>query len=198
MCCGLAPLWYKEIKIPRLNRRYTMAGLVERMIGAARLDVRIYEEVEADTKATGQAMAVVVISSVAAGLGAFRIGPAAIALHAIAALAGWFVWAFLTYFIGTRILPEPQTSADLGQLLRTTGFSSSPGVLRILEILPLIGGVISFLVPIWMLAAMVVAVRQALDYRSTGRAVGVCFIGWVVYVFIRVMLFWLPGIRPLM
>src|SRR5216117_623301 len=150
-----------------------MAGLVERMIGAARLDVKIYEEVEADTNATGQAMAVVVISSVAAGLGAFRIGPFGIARSAIAALAGWFIWAFLTYFIGTRILSEPQTSADLGQLLRTTGFSSSPGVLRILEILPLIGGLISLLVPIWMLVAMVVAVRQALDYRSTGRAFGV-------------------------
>ena len=171
-----------------------MADLVERMIGAARLDVKIYEEVEADTNATGQAMAVVVISSVAAGLGAFRIGPFGIARSAIAALAGWFIWAFLTYFIGTRILSEPQTSADLGQLLRT----SSPGVLRILEILPLIGGLISLLVPIWMLVAMVVAVRQALDYRSTGRAFGVCFVGWVVYIIVSVMLFSLLGIRPRM
>ena len=175
-----------------------MADLVERMIGAARLDVKIYEEVEADTNATGQAMAVVVISSVAAGLGAFRIGPFGIARSAIAALAGWFIWAFLTYFIGTRILSEPQTSADLGQLLRTTGFSSSPGVLRILEILPLIGGLISLLVPIWMLVAMVVAVRQALDYRSTGRAFGVCFVGWVVYIIVSVMLVSLLGIRPRM
>jgi hypothetical protein len=175
-----------------------MADLVERMIGAARLDVKTYEEVEADTNATGQALAVVVVSSVAAGLGAFRIGPVGIVRSAVAALAAWFIWALLTYFIGTRILPEPQTSADLGQLLRTTGFSSSPGVLRILEILPLIGGLISFLVPIWMLAAMVVAVRQALDYRSTGRAVGVCLVGWVVYVGISVMLFWFSGIRPRM
>jgi hypothetical protein len=172
-----------------------MAGLVERMIGAARLDVRIYEEVEADTNATGQAMAVVVISSVAAGLGAFRIGPFGIAGSAIAALASWFIWAFLAYFIGTRILPEPQTSADLGQLLRTTGFSSSPGVLRILGVLPLISGPILFLVSIWMLAAMVVAVRQALDYRSTGRAVGVCLIGWVPYVILSAMP-WFSRIRP--
>src|SRR5206468_13093528 len=126
------------------------------------------------------------------------IGPAAIALHAIAALAGWFIWAFLTYFIGTRILPEPQTSADLGQLLRTTGFSSSPGVLRILGVLPLIGGLMSLLVPVWMLAAMVVAVRQALDYRSTGRAFGVCFVGWAVYIIVSVMLVSLLGIRPRM
>src|SRR5438034_9607283 len=147
-----------------------MADLVERMIGAAKLDVRIYEEVEADTNATGQAMAVVVISSVAAGLGAFRIGPFGIARSAIAALAGWLIWAFLTYFIGTRILSEPQTSADLGQLLRTTGFSSPPGVLRILETLPLFGVVISLLVAILMFVVMVVVVRHTLDYRSTCRA----------------------------
>ena len=92
------------------------------------------------------------------------------------------------YIIGTKILPEPQTRSDLGELLRTTGFSASPGLLRVLGVIPLFGGLIMLAVSIWMLVAMIIAVRQALDYQSTGRAVGVCLIGWFVFVMIVFMI----------
>jgi hypothetical protein len=114
-------------------------------------------------------------------------------LGTIVALVGWFIWAFLTYYIGTRLLPEPQTKADYGELLRTIGFSSSPGVLRVLGIIPMIGNIINFICGIWMLIAMVIAVRQALDYKSTWRAVGVCLIGWIVQLVIFSVFFWLAG-----
>ena len=159
-----------------------MASLVERMVGAAKLDVSTYEEVEADTTATPQAMAVVVLSAVAAGIG--TIGDGGIRgmfVITFAALVGWFIWAGLTYLIGTKMLPEADTKADIGELLRTTGFSQSPGLLRILGIIPVLGGLVSLVASIWMLVAFVIAVRQALDYKSTGRAVGVCLIGFVVY-----------------
>ena len=107
---------------------------------------------------------------------------------AVGALIGWFIWAFLVYIIGTKVLPEPQTHSDLGELLRTTGFSASPGLLRVLGAIPLFGGLIIFAVSIWMLIAMIIAVRQALDYQSTGRAVGVCLIGWFVPVVILFMI----------
>ena len=166
-----------------------MASFIERMIGAAKLDVHTYEEVEADTGATGQAVAVVVLSSIAAGIGGLGRGDmTGLISGVIGALIGWFIWAILTYFIGTKILPEPQTKSDVGELLRTIGFSSAPGLLRVLGVIPVIGALISFAVPIWMLVAMVIAVRQALDYKSTGRAVGVCLIGWVVYMLILVFL----------
>ncbi|MFB3126028.1 MAG: YIP1 family protein, partial [Candidatus Acidiferrales bacterium] len=93
------------------------------------------------------------------------------------ALIGWFLWAFVTYLVGTKILPEPQTRSDVGELLRTIGFSASPGVLFILVVVPGLGPLIGLGVLVWMLVAFVVAVRQALDYRSTGRAVAVCLIG---------------------
>lgn len=158
-----------------------MASLTDRMIKAAALDVQTYEEVEADQTATGQAMTVVVISSIAAGIGSIGIlGLGGMVMMTIGALIGWFIWAGVTYLIGTKLLPEPQTKSDMGELLRTIGFSASPGVLRILGIIPLLGTLISFAVSIWMLVAMVIAVRQALDYKSTGRAVGVCVIGFVI------------------
>jgi len=171
-----------------------MASLTDRMIRAAKLDVNLYEEVEADKGAMGQAMGVVILSSVAAGIGTVGMaGIKGLVLGTIVALAGWFIWAFLTYFIGTRLLPEPQTKADYGELLRTIGFSSSPGVLRVLGIIPILGNTLNFIIGIWMLVAMVIAVRQALDYKSTWRAVGVCLIGWIVQIIIFSVFFWLVG-----
>ncbi|MCH7921570.1 MAG: YIP1 family protein [Nitrospinae bacterium] len=171
-----------------------MNPFMDRIIRAAKLDVDLYEEVEADKGAMGQAMAVVVLSSIAAGVGSIgRGGPGGIVVGTIVALVGWYIWAYLTYFIGTKFLAEPQTKADHGELLRTIGFSSSPGLIRILGVIPALSGIVFMVAQTWMLIAMVIAVRQALDYKSTWRAVGVCAIGWGVQILIFVLLFSLLG-----
>ena len=171
-----------------------MNSFKDRIIRAAKLDVNLYEEVEADKSALGQAMAVVVLSSIAAGVGSIaRGGLGGIMVGTIVALIGWYIWAYLTYFIGTRLLPEPQTEADHGELLRTIGFSSSPGLIRVLGIIPGLAGIVFLVASIWMLVAMIIAVRQALDYKSTLRAVGVCVIGWIVQTLILVLLFSVLG-----
>jgi hypothetical protein len=150
------------------------------MIRAARLDVQLYEEVEADQTAMGQAMTVVILSGLAAGIGSVANGGLlGIVTGTIAALAGWYVWAFLTYFIGTKFFPEPQTKADHGELLRTIGFASAPGLIRVLGIIPGLAALVFTIAGVWMLVAMVIAVRQALDYKSTWRAIGVCVVGWL-------------------
>lgn len=162
-----------------------MPSFADRMIRAAKLDVSLYEEVEADTSAMGQATGVVVLSSVAAGVGVIgQLGVGGIVMGTIAALIGWYIWAFLTYQIGTKLLPEPQTRADMGELLRTIGFSTSPGLIRVLGIISPLTGIVFLVASVWMLVAMVIAVRQALDYSGTLRAVGVCAIGWVVYMLV--------------
>ena len=167
-----------------------MQNYIDRIVRAAKLDVNLYEEVEADKGAMGQAMGVVVLSSIAAGIGSIgTIGVKGIIIGAITALIAWYVWAYITYFIGAKILPEPQTKADHGELLRTIGFSSSPGLIRVLAIIPGISGIVFTIASIWMLTAMVIAVRQALDYQSTLRAVGVCIIGWVIQAIILIILF---------
>ncbi len=165
-----------------------MANFKDRIIRAAKLDINLYEEVEADKGAMGQAMGLVVLSAVAAGIGSIgKAGAAGIVIGTITALISWYIWAYITYFIGTRIFPEPQTKADHGELLRTIGFSSAPGLLRVLGIIPFLYGIIFFLTGIWMLIAMVIAVRQALDYKSTPRAIGVCIVGWII----QGIIFWL-------
>ena len=171
-----------------------MNFFVNRMMRAAKLDVNLYEEVEADKTAMGQAVAVVILSSVAAGLGGIaKGGMGGLVVGAVAALVGWLIWAYLTYLIGTKLLPEPQTKADYGELLRTIGFSSSPGIIRVLGIIPGLFWIVSTVASVWMLVAMVIAVRQALDYSNTLRAVGVCAIGWVIQILIMSVLFSFVG-----
>ena len=156
----------------------TDESLANKMWRAAKLDVDLYEEVEADTTATGKAFTVVLISSLASGIGAGlwallggELGNFIWGLVAafVGAVVMWGVFAWLTYFIGTRLFAGPETSADWGELLRTLGFSTAPGVLRILP------GIIGLVGLIWMVIAAVIAVRQALDF-TTWRAIGTCLV----------------------
>jgi len=176
------------------NQGVIMNTFVNRMLRAAKLDVNLYEEVEADRGALSQAMTVVVLSSIAAGVGSIgTMGLGGIVIGTLLALGGWYFWAYLSYLIGTKLLPEPQTSSDLGELLRTTGFSSAPGLLRIFGVIPGFGGLIFAVASIWMLVAMVVAVRQALDYQGSLRAVGVCLIGWLIQTLLLALMFVFMG-----
>ena len=144
-------------------------SMIERMIRASRLDVHIFEEVEADTSATRQALSVVL------------------------AIAGWAFWAWIVHLIGTKLLPSHSTHADWGQLARTLGFAQSPGIFRVLGLVPVVGNIIFAVASIWMLVAMVVAVRQALDYTSTWRAIAVVLIGFIPYLLLMYMAFALLG-----
>ena len=156
---------------------------LQRAIGAARLEVPVFEEIEADRTATGQALIVVVASSLAAGIGLTSSLYNAPVLHRVMlALLLWVFWAISTYIVGVYLMPEPQTRTSVGELLRTIGFAASPGILRILGMVPWIGGLIYIISTVWMLVAMVVAIRQALDYTSTARAVVVCVITGMIGV----------------
>jgi len=160
-------------------------SFLQRLIGAFALDTAIYEEVEADESATGQALAVVLLSSVAAGVGSRGLGgttlPGIVFITGLSLIA-WVTWAILTFEIGARLLPEPQTRVDVGQLLRTIGFASAPGLLRVLGVMSNATIPVFAIAAVWMLAAMIVAVRQALDFTSTARAVAVCGIGWALAI----------------
>ena len=158
-----------------------MASLAERMVGAARLERATYEEVEHDRAATGQALGVVVLSAVATGLG-LGAGLRGLIINTLASIVMWAIWAALVYAVGTRLLPEPDTRADWGEVARTVGFAQTPGVLRLFGIIPGLGEFIRAAADVWVLIATVVAVRQALDYRSLPRAVGVCLIGWILQI----------------
>ncbi|HEV2147638.1 MAG TPA: YIP1 family protein [Longimicrobiaceae bacterium] len=162
----------------------TRSSLVERMMGAATLNVATYEEVEADRTATGQAAAVVAIVAVASAIGAADGGIGAIIGGLITAFVGWLIWSGITYLVGTRLFGG---TADWGELLRTLGFAQSPGVLYALGIIPLLGGLIRFAVMIWILVAVIIAIRQALDF-STGKAVATALVGLVAWIAFAILM----------
>ena len=168
-----------------------MSGLLDRVIGAARLDVKTYEEVEHDKEATPQAAGIVIASALATGIGTLGYGGGigSVIGGTLAGLLGWVIWAGVIYLIGTKLLPESQTDADMGQLLRTLGYAQAPGILRIFGFIPVLGALIHLAVGIWLIATTVVAVRQALDYTSTGRAVGVVVLGFLAYLLVFGLLF---------
>ncbi|RPI57271.1 MAG: hypothetical protein EHM55_02475 [Acidobacteria bacterium] len=160
----------------------------QRAIGVARLEVPVFEEVEADRQATTQALIIVVLSSMAGGIGLTSGFYNAPVLHRVMlALLLWVFWATATYIVGVYLMPEPQTETNVGELLRTIGFAASPGILRIFGFIPALGEVIYGLSTAWMFVAMVIAIRQALDYKSTGRAIVVCLITWTIALFLAAM-----------
>jgi hypothetical protein len=170
---------------------------INRIFRAAKLDAHLYEEVEADKTSMRQAMLVVILSGVAAGVGSISHGGfQGIVVGTVTALVGWYIWAFLTYLIGTKFLPEPQTKSDIGELLRTIGFASSPGLIRVFGIFPEVEKFVFPAASVWMIFAMVIAVRQALDYKGTWRAVIVCIIGWAIQIAILLAIFSFLRVLP--
>jgi hypothetical protein len=159
-----------------------VANFQERVIGVMQLRAATFEEVEHDASATSQAAIVVLVATIAQRLSLYDLGVRWLLGSIVAALVAWLIAALVLFFIGTRVLPGKNTSADVGQLLRTVGFAQAPGIFAILGVLPVLGGLIGLLVFLWVLAATVVAVRQALDYDDTLRAVIVCLLAAVAWV----------------
>ena len=163
-----------------------------RVYRAIKIDVDLYEEVENDKNATFQAGLVVVISSSAAGVGALHLGASNFLLAPVMSLISWYVWAYIIYFVGVKLLPETKTKSNHGELLRTIGFSSAPGIIRVFGITPDLMAVTFIGSAFWMLACMVVGVRAALDYKSLGRALSVVIIAWIfqaILLFLILILF---------
>ena len=164
--------------------------MLSRVFRAVKLEVPLYEEVEHDTKATGQAVLVVIGTSLAAGIGALTEGGwLGLVIGAVVGLISWAVWAYLNYLLGAKVFRESQTEANWGQLARVMGFASAPRFLMVLGLIPVpaLRALIFIAATIWMWVAMVIAVRQALDYKNTWRAVGVTSLGWLANIIVMVV-----------
>ena len=172
--------------------------MLARMMGAARLNVETYEEVEHDRSATPQALLVVVAVAIATGVGGVLSGGTGwvdgVLFGVIRGAISWTVWALAALFVGTKLLSTAETEADWGQLARGTGFAQTPGLLNVLVFIPVVGLVLFIVTWVWQIAAMVVAVRQMLDYRSTLRAVFVILISAIPVFVANALIFWALGI----
>lgn len=162
---------------------------VGRMIAAAAFDVSVYEEVEADRSATGQAAGVVAIAAIASGIGSWHSHGVVSAL--LSELIGWAVWAGVTYFIGVTLF---NGKATWGELLRTLGFAQAPGVFLVLGIIPILGWVVRLVVGIWLAITGFIAIRQALDV-SNGKAFATALVSWLCFAVVATIIAGLSFIR---
>lgn len=178
-----------------------MAGLQDRVVGAAQLRSSVYEEVRLDAAATAQAASVVVLAGVARGIGSFfSAGVTGLVTMTLLALIGWVVWSAAVWLVGTKLIPGRHVQADLGQVARPVGFAQAPGIGAVLGIIPLLGWLIGFVVGVWVLVASVMAVKQALGYDDVLKTVLVCIIAAIPAIIVMVIItiplgigLWLTG-----
>ena len=168
--------------------------MIGRMIGAARLNVATFEEVEQDKGATIQALAVVILVSIASFVGGIFGADEVdivrgLVIGVASGIASWFLWALVTWMVGSTILATSETKANWGELARCTGFAQTPGIFSVLIIIPVVGGVLWWVAFFWKWAAMMVAVRQALDYTSTWRAFFVILIAAIPVLIMNGIIF---------
>jgi hypothetical protein len=167
-----------------------MKIFLNRFFRAVKLDVTLFQEIIEDPKTIIQALIVVLIYSMTSSWGTFaRTGAVGNNIGFITGLLGWYVWGFSTYMVGARMLPEAGTQPDRKAILRVTGFACAPGIVRILGFLQGLGGVVIVIALTWMVAAATVGVKQALNYESTARALGVCVIGMIISIVFQLIMY---------
>ena len=163
---------------------------LNRLFRAVKLDAGLYQEVIADPGTMFQAMMVVFIYSAATAYGGFgRAGVAGINFAMITTLIGWYIWAFSTYFVGTRLLPEAETKGDRKAVLRAMGFASSPGLIRLVGLIPNMVGISILISSLWVFVAAVIAIKLVLNYKSTYRAAGACIIGLIISIIFQGLMY---------
>jgi hypothetical protein len=177
-------------------QNFNSQSLIGRMIGAVRLDVATYEEVEKEQSATTQAIIVVVAAAIAAGIGSLNSdGGMGFIVGIIGGVLGWAVYSISAYFIGARLFPTQGTQADTGQLLRTLGFANTPRLLFILGFIPVLGAAATLVGFVWWIIASIVALKQSLE-MNTGRAIITGLLALIPFVLIMGIFFWIFGVSP--
>lgn len=161
----------------------------ERVLGAMQLDARAFDDVEHDPGAMGQAIGVIALAAVSGGIGnVWYGGVSGIIIGVLTALIGYVVWALIIWLVGTKVMPDPQTSTDFPETFRVIGFAAAPGLFGVITIIPILGWLLMLLISLWTIAAMVIAVRTVLDYTETWKAIVVVLIGFVVNVIVTMMM----------
>ena len=161
----------------------------DRIVGAMKLDPNAFEDVERDPTAIGQSVGVIALASVAAGIGNIYYGGlTGIVSGAFMSVISFLIWSLIIWLVGTKLMPEPATKADYPETFRVLGFAAAPGLASVITIIPLLGYLLMFVIWLWQIAAMVVAVRQVLDFSTIGKAIVVVLIGFVINIVVTLLI----------
>jgi hypothetical protein len=168
---------------------------IKRIIRALTLDPELYEEVEHDKSAMWQAVVVVFLASLSRGIYSYQTGDyKGLILGTITSFVLWMLLAFLIYIIGTKLFPESETRSDQWEIMRVLGFASAPGIFRVFAVVPHLTAVVLVIVWVWTLVAMIIGVRQALDFKNTWNAIWVCVVGLITYWLVYIIFYFAYGL----
>ena len=165
-----------------------METTIKRIMRAIMLDREFYKEAEADTSLNQEALMIVIIVSVIGAIGSFfsslmaqNFGQAILAffVSAVVGVANYYIWSYVTYFIGTNMF---KGDAEPGELLRVLGYASAPRLLSLLGFIPCIGWLISLAGGIWSLVAGFFGVQEALDLDTTETLVTIVLGGLAILI----------------
>lgn len=163
-----------------------LRGMLQRMIRVISFDTAIYSEVAGKKDATLQALTIVLLSALAAGVPAYFgdgfAGTDRFVSQMFLAIVGWVLWVSVTYFVGTQLIRKSVPGRDWQSLARALGFAQSAGILRILGFIPGLGVALSLVILVWIFIASVLAIRGALGFESYWRAIGVVAISLVPFI----------------
>lgn len=161
--------------------------IVDRCIGVVQLDVPTYEAIEHDPAATQQAAIVVAVVALAGAIGGVDEGFGGLIVGIIGAFIGWFIFAGLTYFVGTNLFGTPTTNTTFEAVLRTMGYAQVPNILGIFGFIPVLGWLAALVGSVWAIVTAIIAIRQSLNI-STGRAVVTAVVAWLALVIVMTIL----------
>ena len=174
----------------------------ERIIGALELERPIFDEVRRDPSAMPQAAIIVAVSGFASGLGTYLgdqnqsvtiddrtyevggsvfIGIVAGGLNIVVGLIGWVVLALIYRFVALRMLGSSETNITWQEVARPIGFGSAPSLFSLALVIPLLGGLASFVGGIWAFAAQIVALSETFSV-SKWRAFGIIVLTALLFV----------------
>ena len=147
---------------PMIREAGVSRSLVDRMIGVTTLKHPYYRDIEADRDATGQALAVVALAAVAAGIGAIGSDQSGIVWKVIMAVVGWIVFSVVAFLVGS-LLTNPRQPVSLGQVMRLVGFAQAPKLIGALGFIPLFGWIFGLVAAVWFLVVAIHALQEAFD-----------------------------------
>lgn len=163
--------------------------LFARMLRVIKLDSSLFEEIIDDSTSQSQYAWVVAILAMATGFGMFsQAGATAVNICLVTTFLSWYFWAFSVYFIGTYMFREVESKTDRKTIMRVMGFANAPGALRLLGVVPQTAPVVFLVTTIWMIAASVTGVKQAMHIRENSKVVVLCAGTWLLSFLVQVLL----------
>ena len=129
---------------------------------------------------------IMILDGVAGAVAANTVIKTAIGLSGLTAILTWFIWAILIYVLGVKIFPDKQTKVSFKKVLTVVGFAHAPGLLRFFAVTPELMIPIIFITQFWIFAALIISIRQILNFKSNLKSFGIIFLSFLIIVFMSI------------